>query len=105
MPPPHPLSPLHPTPTPPLDPVPDACGAFWACPREDAAREALSEVARRRQNKNKMTVTPLSLPSLSQSVFHVAHLRGLFPDKCFKSVEMANLDGEWRVWRERGTRA
>ena len=29
----------------------------------------------------------------SQSVFHVAHLRGLFPDACFKPVDMTNLDG------------
>ena len=28
-----------------------------------------------------------------QSVFHVAHLRGLFPDACFKPVDMTNLDG------------
>lgn len=39
----------------------------------------------------------------SQSVFHVAHLRGLFPDSVFKSVTMANLDGEERIdgWREK----
>lgn len=39
---------------------------------------------------------PPTSPEKKQSVFHVAHLRGLFPDSAFKSVTMANLDGERR---------
>ena len=39
--------------------------------------------------------------TLLQSVFHVAHLRGLFPDSVFKSVTMANLDGKDNREREK----
>ena len=37
-------------------------------------------------------------PAPLQSVFHVAHMRGLFPDSAFKAVDMKNLDSaRWRV--------
>jgi len=29
-----------------------------------------------------------------QSIFHVSHLRGLFPSQLFKTVDMPNLGGE-----------
>lgn len=31
-----------------------------------------------------------------QSIFHVSYLRGLFPEKSFRGVDMKNLDGEGR---------
>ncbi len=32
-----------------------------------------------------------------QSIFHVSYLRGLFPEKSFRGVDMKNLDGEGRA--------
>lgn len=36
---------------------------------------------------------PSLLHTRTQSIFHLAYLRGLFPDGSFKGCDMKNLDG------------
>ena len=68
-------------------------GPLAACPAHASGRVRGDGRAVRARRARAPQPPPLFLLSSSQSVFHVAHLRGLFPDVAFKPVTMANLDG------------